>query len=97
MGGFVGIDQLDMPLSFEGARAAAASLGSGVVMVFEKPSTWAIFWYGSPHFSVMSLVVSAYHAASARCARKSYCSDSVRAGQSDVGARRWRYSRKSAR
>jgi NADH-quinone oxidoreductase subunit F len=35
-GVFVGPDQLDMPLTFEGTRAAAASLGSGVVMVFDE-------------------------------------------------------------
>src|SRR5262249_3315803 len=34
-GSFVGPDQLDMPLTLEGARAAGASLGSGVVMVFD--------------------------------------------------------------
>ena len=33
-GSFVGPDALDMPLSFEGSRAAGASLGSGVVMLF---------------------------------------------------------------
>ncbi len=33
-GSFVGPDSLDMALSFEGARAAGASLGSGVVMAF---------------------------------------------------------------
>ncbi len=32
--GAAGADALDMPLSFEGARAAGASLGSGVIMVF---------------------------------------------------------------
>ncbi len=35
-GSFVGPDQLDMELSFEGARAAGATLGSGVVMVFDQ-------------------------------------------------------------
>ncbi|MDH3303549.1 MAG: SLBB domain-containing protein, partial [Acidimicrobiia bacterium] len=35
-GSFVGPDSLDMPLSFEGARAAGASLGSGVVMAFNE-------------------------------------------------------------
>ncbi|MDH3295922.1 MAG: SLBB domain-containing protein, partial [Acidimicrobiia bacterium] len=35
-GSFVGPAQLDMPLSFEGARAAGTSLGSGVVMVFNE-------------------------------------------------------------
>ena len=35
-GGFVGRSALAMPLSFEGARAAGATLGSGVVMVFDS-------------------------------------------------------------
>jgi NADH-quinone oxidoreductase subunit F len=35
-GSFVGPGKLQMPLSFEGARAAGASLGSGVVMVFDE-------------------------------------------------------------
>jgi len=35
-GVFVGPDALDMPLTFEGARAAGATLGSGVVMVFDE-------------------------------------------------------------
>ncbi len=35
-GVFVGPDKLDMPLTFEGTRAAAATLGSGVVMVFDE-------------------------------------------------------------
>ncbi len=35
-GAFVGPDALDMPLTFEGARAAGATLGSGVVMVFDE-------------------------------------------------------------
>jgi NADH-quinone oxidoreductase subunit F len=34
-GVFVGPDALDMPLSFEGAREARATLGSGVVMAFD--------------------------------------------------------------
>src|SRR5207253_3060871 len=34
-GGFVGPDKLDLELSFEGTRAAGATLGSGVVMVFD--------------------------------------------------------------
>jgi NADH-quinone oxidoreductase subunit F len=33
---FIGPDQLDMPLTFEGTRAAGATLGSGVVMVFDE-------------------------------------------------------------
>jgi NADH-quinone oxidoreductase subunit F len=35
-GTFVGPDALDMPLTFEATRAAGASLGSGVVMVFAE-------------------------------------------------------------
>jgi NADH-quinone oxidoreductase subunit F len=35
-GTFVGPDALDMPLTFEGTRAVGASLGSGVVMVFDE-------------------------------------------------------------
>jgi NADH-quinone oxidoreductase subunit F len=35
-GGFVGPDKLDMELSFEATRAAGATLGSGVVMVFDE-------------------------------------------------------------
>jgi len=34
-GVFVTPDELDMPLTFEGTRAANATLGSGVVMVFD--------------------------------------------------------------
>ncbi|MDA8281834.1 MAG: NAD(P)H-dependent oxidoreductase subunit E [Actinomycetota bacterium] len=34
-GSFVGPEDLDLPLSFEGARAAGASLGSGVVVVLD--------------------------------------------------------------
>ena len=32
---FVGADALDTPLTFEGTRAIGATLGSGVVMVFD--------------------------------------------------------------
>ncbi|MFZ5853914.1 MAG: NAD(P)H-dependent oxidoreductase subunit E [Chloroflexota bacterium] len=35
-GTFVGPDRLDTPLTFEGTRAIGASLGSGVVMVFDE-------------------------------------------------------------
>ena len=35
-GVFVGPDALDMPLTFEGTRAIGATLGSGVVMVFDE-------------------------------------------------------------
>lgn len=35
-GSFVGPDQLDISLSFEGVRAAGVTLGSGVIMVFDQ-------------------------------------------------------------
>ena len=35
-GSFVGPDELDAPLTFEGTRAIGAALGSGVVMVFDE-------------------------------------------------------------
>lgn len=35
-GAFVGPEQLDVPLTFEGTRAIGATLGSGVVMVFDE-------------------------------------------------------------
>jgi NADH-quinone oxidoreductase subunit F len=35
-GSFVGPEQLDIPLTFEGARAAETTLGSGVVLVFDE-------------------------------------------------------------
>jgi NADH-quinone oxidoreductase subunit F len=35
-GSFVGKDQIDIPLSFEGVRSAGVTLGSGVVMVFDQ-------------------------------------------------------------
>ncbi|MFL5278530.1 MAG: NADH-ubiquinone oxidoreductase-F iron-sulfur binding region domain-containing protein, partial [Myxococcales bacterium] len=34
-GVFVGPDEVDLPLTFEGVRAAKATLGSGVVLVFD--------------------------------------------------------------
>ncbi len=37
-GSFVGPGELDVPLTFEGTRAIGASLGSGVVMVFDDRS-----------------------------------------------------------
>ncbi|SBT92258.1 NAD-dependent formate dehydrogenase flavoprotein subunit [Streptomyces sp. DI166] len=35
-GGFVRADELDIPLTFEGTRAAGATVGSGVVMAFDS-------------------------------------------------------------
>ncbi len=40
-GSFVGPDALDMPLTFEGSRAAGASLGSGVIMAFNTTADMA--------------------------------------------------------
>ncbi len=40
-GTFVGPDALDMPLTFEGTRAAGASLGSGVVLVYDETADLA--------------------------------------------------------
>lgn len=40
-GVFVGPDKLDMPLTFEGARAAGATLGSGVIMLFDASANLA--------------------------------------------------------
>ncbi len=37
-GSFVAPNQLDMPLTFEGARAGGATLGSGVVLVIDTPT-----------------------------------------------------------
>jgi NADH-quinone oxidoreductase subunit F len=42
-GSFVGPDDLDLPLSFEGARAAGTTLGSGVVMVLDDTVDTAAF------------------------------------------------------
>jgi len=35
-GAFVGPDALDLPLTFEGTRAAGATLGSGVILVYDE-------------------------------------------------------------
>jgi len=40
-GGFVRADEIDLPLSFEATRAAGATLGSGVVMVFDDTTDFA--------------------------------------------------------
>ncbi len=40
-GSFVGPAELDVPLTFEGTRAIGASLGSGVVMVFDETADLA--------------------------------------------------------
>ncbi len=40
-GGYVAPDALDLPLTFEGTRAAGASLGSGVVLVYDESADLA--------------------------------------------------------
>jgi NADH-quinone oxidoreductase subunit F len=40
-GSFVGIDALDLPLTFEDSRAHGVSLGSGVIMVFDETADFA--------------------------------------------------------
>ena len=64
-GSFVGPDELDVPLTFEGTRAIGASLGSGVVMVFDEqrgpPRTRS---GASPRSSATSPAASACPAAS---------------------------------
>jgi NADH-quinone oxidoreductase subunit F len=40
-GVFVGPDELDIPLTFEGVRAAKATLGSGVILVFDDSVDFA--------------------------------------------------------
>lgn len=40
-GSFVGADSLDLPLTFEAARDAGVSLGSGAVMVFDRSTDMA--------------------------------------------------------
>jgi NADH-quinone oxidoreductase subunit F len=39
---FVGTEDLDIPLTFEGARAAKATLGSGVILVFDDSVDMAV-------------------------------------------------------
>ena len=68
---FVGPDALDTPLTFEGTRAINASLGSGVVMVFDETATWSARCAGSPRSSATSRAASACPAASGPCARRS--------------------------
>ena len=70
-GAFVGPDPLDLPLTFEGARAAGATLGSGVVIGLRRdrrhPGRSSC---GSPPSSATSPAGSARRAGSARCARR---------------------------
>ena len=40
-GAFVGPDKLDVPLTFEGTRAAGATLGSGVILVYDETADLA--------------------------------------------------------
>jgi len=49
-GVFVGPDQLDLPMSFEGLREAGAALGSGVVMVVNQTRDLRQILLGLAHF-----------------------------------------------
>ena len=60
------------PVTFEGARAIGATLGSGVVMVFDDTvDLWDTILRASRPSSATSPAASACPAASARCGRKS--------------------------
>jgi NADH-quinone oxidoreductase subunit F len=72
-GVFVTPDELDMPLTFEGARAAGATLGSGVVMLFDDTVDLARSSSASPPSSATSRAASACPAGSAPCARRRRC------------------------
>ena len=83
-----GPDELDMPLTFEGTRAIGATLGSGVVLVFDEtidlrrhPAR------ASRRSSATSRAASACPAASARCGRKSCSRGSGRGRPIGVGRR----------
>ena len=71
--------QLDLPLTFEAAREAASTLGSGVVIVStRRVGPAARCCCASPPSSATSRAASASPAASAPCARRRRCSASSR-------------------
>ena len=72
-GTFVGPDRLDLPLTFEAAREAGATLGSGVVMVFDERADWPTRCGGLASSSITSRAASACRAASAPSGRWSCC------------------------
>jgi NADH-quinone oxidoreductase subunit F len=69
-GVFVGPNDLDIPLTFEGARAAKATLGSGVVMVFDDTVDMPAILV---RFFATSRAASACPVAWAPCDRKKRC------------------------
>ncbi len=70
-GVFVTPDEIDMPLTLEGTRAAGATLGSGVVMLFDDTTDLGdIIAAHRPRSSARSRAGSACRAASARCGRR---------------------------
>ena len=75
-GSFLRPDQLDLPLTFEDARAAGATLGSGVVIVYDESADLVDACSASRSSSATSRAVSACRAASARCARRRRCTGS---------------------
>ena len=88
-------DELDVPLTFEGTRAAGATLGSGVVMVFDdtrRPDRDRCC--GSPRSSATSRAASACPAGSARCARRRRCSGSRPSSPRGTRRRRARAARR---
>ncbi len=86
-GGFVRPDELDLPLTFEGAREAKTTLGSGVVLVLDdtrRPA--ALPACASPRSSATSRAASACPAASAPCASRRRSRASSRAGRAAVSS-----------
>ena len=69
-GAFAGPELLDLPLTFEGTRAAGVTLGSGVVMVLDDTVRSCRSCSASPPSSATSRAASACPAGSAPCARR---------------------------
>jgi NADH-quinone oxidoreductase subunit F len=94
-GSFVGPSELDVPLTFEGTRAINASLGSGVIMVFDDRATSPTRSGASPPSSATSPAASASRAASAPSGRRSSSCASTRSGPSRAPPRKTRCSTRS--
>ena len=79
-GVFVGPEALDTPLTFEATRAIGATLGSGVVMVFDETADMVgALTPDRPRSSATSRAASASRAGSGPSARRS-CSPGSRRG-----------------
>ena len=94
----MGPDKLDMPLTFEGTRAAGARLGSGVVMVFDETVDLgeilvriAAFFRDESCGQCVPCRVGTVRQEEAVAAT------AVGPADRQSGARRWRCSRRSAR